>query len=204
MDVQEFTKEQSLSRKLTAELAAGERLLWSGQSDPGACRRASLGILFFAIPWLAFSLFWEAFALTMLIDASGANQSKTPWGVALFMALFGLPFVGIGLEMLAKPFRAARVARSSIHAITTSRVLTLINDARKYELTSRPATSITHVSVREQGKSGHLKIEFGTTRDSEGDRVVVSESWPGIPNAQQAAAAVRKLMETAAVPSSEL
>jgi hypothetical protein len=197
MDVQDFTAGQSLSRKLAAEMTAGERLLWSGQPDPGASRRAELGIMFFAIPWMAFCLFWEGIAVALLIDAVGANQSKTPWGVALAMALFGLPFVGIGLAMLSKPLTAARVAKGTIHAITSSRVISLMDDGRKRELSSRPAKSITAVSLREKGTIGHLKIAFGTTRDSDGDRVVVSESWHGIPHARQAEAAVRTLIGSA-------
>ena len=45
------------------------------------------------------------------------------------MALFGLPFVLIGLGMLLAPFAAFRTARRTVYVVTSKRLMT-INEGR--------------------------------------------------------------------------
>jgi len=107
---------------LESELSSGERLLWADRPAVTRNLRESLPILFFGIPWTAFSVFWMVMASGILRQGSGGGA---PTGVNILFALFGLPFVGIGLAMLSAPYFAWRAAQNTVYAITTKRVLIL-------------------------------------------------------------------------------
>jgi hypothetical protein len=96
-----------LETRVQSELAAGERLVWVGQPRPGRALLGSLILVLFAIPWTAFAVFW-------MVLASGAN---------LWFALFGVPFVVIGLGMLTAPLGVWRKARQTCYALTDRRAI---------------------------------------------------------------------------------
>ncbi|MBC8142103.1 MAG: hypothetical protein H7Y38_11760, partial [Armatimonadetes bacterium] len=52
-----------------------------------------------AVPVIA--LFWEGMVLHL-----GTKATGTPEGISWFMALWGLPFIAIGVAMLSAPFVA--------------------------------------------------------------------------------------------------
>ena len=89
------------------ELADGERLVWIGQPIVRALTPATLVPLLFSIPWTAFALFWMW----------GASQAS--W----LFALFGLPFVAVGVGMLTAPVWVARAARRTAYVITDRRAI---------------------------------------------------------------------------------
>ena len=135
-------------RLLENELRPGESLLW--QSAPIARRHwmATLPILLFAIPWTAFAIFWMTMAAR---------------GSAVF-ALFGLPFVGIGLAMLSAPWWAARMARRTGYALTTDRALILT-----------PAPWGGGVSVRGFAPDELTSVERVQRSDGSGDLILARE-----------------------------
>jgi hypothetical protein len=71
MVTQDFS--QDLDSILRRELMPGERLLWSGRSQPGKLK-AAFAIWFFAIPWTAFALFWEAMAFMPWFAGTGGSM----------------------------------------------------------------------------------------------------------------------------------
>lgn len=118
LDTQLYEREQQTRARLEEVLGAGEQLLWSGSPAPGAKFKGSAALRVFGIFWLAFSLFWEAGALTA-VGAAGA--------AGLFFPLFGLPFVGIGVYMvLVAPQSRNRRLRKSIYGVTDRRVLIML------------------------------------------------------------------------------
>lgn len=97
------------------ELRSGERLVWSGQPIASRLARRSIGIVLFGIPWTAFAVFWIA-------GASGFKMPDFSHPSGLF-ALFGVPFVLIGLGMLSSPYWMMRKAKRTAYVITDKRAI---------------------------------------------------------------------------------
>jgi hypothetical protein len=101
-----------------SELQSGERVTWVGQPIPGRAMLGALPIVLFAIPWTAFSVFWIAGA------AAGTAHSRDP-GVFRMFPLFGLPFVLVGLGLLASPLWVRLTAKRTAYVITDRRAIVL-------------------------------------------------------------------------------
>jgi len=97
--------------QIQRELDTGERLLWSGMPKQGLQLRATD---WFVVP---FSLFWGGFAILWetLVLVSGASP---------LMALFGVPFVFVGLYLIVGRFFVdARLRARTYYGVTDRRVL---------------------------------------------------------------------------------
>jgi len=106
-------------RIIDAELAPGERLVWSAQPRAGRFALQTIPLVLFGIPWTVFALSWSGMA------AWGTSRMAGTGGPGLFrlFPLFGLPFVLIGLGMLSSPWWAIRKARRSAYALTDRRAI---------------------------------------------------------------------------------
>ena len=154
---------------LRRELLPGERLLWSGRSQPDKMK-AAFAIWFFAIPWTAFALFWEAMAFMPWM----ANTHTPPgiqWSFGIVFPLFGLPFIAVGLGMLWMPFAARRKAARTIYGLTDRRLLR-VSAGKQRESASVMIGQMGPIDVSADAQGcGTLRIQTGTGRDSDGDRV---------------------------------
>jgi hypothetical protein len=118
----QHTMPESLRQLVEGELASGERIQWMAQPQPrGGFPWAALPMMLFAIPWTGFALFWMA-------NAAGVVGGNAPFDAGrLVFALFGLPFVLIGLAMLTAPYwikrRLSRTAAKTIYLITDRRAV---------------------------------------------------------------------------------
>src|SRR5256714_15111334 len=94
-------------------LSAGERVEWVGRPDPAKhFTRGDVFLVPFSIMWGGFSIFWEASAIG---------------GAGPFFALWGIPFVVIGLYFIFGRFiYKARRKRRTIYAVTNRRVMTIV------------------------------------------------------------------------------
>jgi hypothetical protein len=115
----DFIGTDSPSSVARSELEPGEYLLWSARPDAARAARASMLILFFAVPWTAFSLFW------MTMAALGVWQTDMG-AVAWIFPLFGLPFVAVGLGMLSLPYFVYSRAKRTVYAITDRRAMIIV------------------------------------------------------------------------------
>ena len=132
---------------LEPHLVQGETVLWAGRPDPA--RHLTRGDLFaipFSILWGGFAIFWEASAL-----ASGP----------IFFALWGVPFVAVGLYMIFGRFiYKARLKRRTLYALTDKRVLKLVRGRRGDVLDTAFIDSLPAVN-REVRADGSGSVVFG-------------------------------------------
>ena len=164
---------------LRRELLPAERLLWSGRPDP-ARLRAAFAIWLFAVPWTAFALFWEAMAFLPWM-ASTHTPPGIQWSFGIIFPLFGLPFIGVGLSMLWMPFRARRKAAQTIYGLTDRRLLRVTAGARR-ESASVLISQMGPIDVTADADGyGTLRVQTGTSRDSDGDKVTERFEVFGVP-----------------------
>lgn len=154
-----------LDAALRRELRTGEYVRW--QARPLVRVRAShFAIWLFAVPWTAFALFWTA----MAASAAGTEADQGIGPLAYGFPLFGLPFILVGLGMMAMPILAPGTARKTLFAITNQRLIK-ITGFRNMTVISVPANRIGTLERNERPDgSGVLSVPFGSHRDSDGDR----------------------------------
>ena len=103
-----------------AELAKGSASSGPASPSPGAFSVSSLPFVLFGIPFTAFAFFWIAVA--------GAFRFPGVPGPFGLFALFGIPFVIVGLGLLMSPFWMYLKARRTAYAITDRRALVIEPD----------------------------------------------------------------------------
>ena len=128
-------------------LRGGERMLWQGRPDVRAYTFASSWLLIpFSVLWAGFAFFWEASVL-----ASGAPG---------FFALWGIPFVLMGLYILFGRFIVARLeAQKTTYAVTDLRVL-IRTGAFRSRLTELDLTNLPPIELS-SARFGTGTITFG-------------------------------------------
>jgi hypothetical protein len=94
-------------------LTSGENIVWMGQPASGIrFRPGDIFLIPFSLLWGGFAIFWEAMALRA--------------GAPLFFALWGIPFVLVGLYMIIGRFVVDAFARTRTrYAVTSRRALIL-------------------------------------------------------------------------------
>jgi hypothetical protein len=107
-----------------SQLESGEQLLWHSRPDPRRSVLGSLFIVLFGIPWTAFSLFWMA-------GASGFLFSEDGNGIFSLFALFGVPFVLVGLGMLTSPYWVYQKMKRTVYALTNRRAIIITGGKSK-------------------------------------------------------------------------
>jgi hypothetical protein len=153
----------------------GERMLWAARPDRRVAALLSFGIWLIAVPWTAFALFWIALPMSALYETyTGINigaPKGTPTLIIWIFAIFGVPFVLVGLGMLLAPFAAIRKGWRTLYVLTTKR-LAVLEGGRTVSVVSIRPDEISGLS-RKEGPDGRgtLIVHQGFERDSDGDRV---------------------------------
>jgi hypothetical protein len=138
---------------LTPELAAGERLLWTGRPPRGLLlRQSDFALIPFSLIWTAFAFFWESQALR-----SGPLLAK----------LWGLPFVAIGLYLIVGRFFHDALWRARTSYALTDRRALIVTDLWPRKVRSVPL-SIAPALELEVGADGVGTIYFGPKPPSTG------------------------------------
>ncbi|WP_242353930.1 MULTISPECIES: hypothetical protein [unclassified Anaeromyxobacter] len=153
-----------LPAELARELSGNERVLWYGRPLAGVRLRASDA---FGIP---FSLLWGGFAIVW--ETTVIHQ-----GAPLLFLLWGIPFVAVGLYLIAGRFFFDAWRRSrTAYAVTSERVFIVSGGLRPSVLTLR-LTTLPPVSLSE-GRAGVGTISFGG-----GSSIAAAlggmQGWPG-------------------------
>jgi hypothetical protein len=165
---------------LRRELLPGERLIWSARPSPPKLRDA-FAIWIFAIPWTAFALFWEAMSF-MPWFASTNTPSEIKWSFGIVFPLFGLPFIAVGFGLLWMPFGVRRKAAQTIYGLTDRRILR-VSAGRTRDSASVLYNQMGPIEVNADADGyGTLRIQTGTSRDSDGDKVTERFEVLGVPD----------------------
>ena len=127
-----------LQQEIARELTGGERLLWSGQPRHGLMLRASdTALIPFSILWAAFAFFWEGTVW----------KTNAPW----IFKLWGIPFVLVGIYIVAGRFVAdAWMRKRTAYGVTNQRVI-IIKAFRKRNIQSIALRSVPEISLSESG-----------------------------------------------------
>lgn len=150
--------EQVISR----ELESDERLVWTGVPKQGLRLRPADAVLIpFSLLWGGFAIFWESSVLSS--DAPG------------FFALWGIPFVLVGLYVIVGRFFVDARQRTAIaYGITNKRAI-IVSGVFSRSVKSLTLRSLTDVTLTERG-DGSGSITFGPAPVS--GMWVMRPSWP--------------------------
>lgn len=146
--------DSAAASRLQRYLLPGERLAWTGRPPAGArFSGRDVFLIPFSLLWGGFAIFWEAAVLGIPITAPSGS------GPPLFMALFGIPFVVIGLYLIFGRFWVdAWMRANTLYALTDRRALVLRTFLGERLLTARLETP--NLEMRKDGR-GNLR--FGPT-----------------------------------------
>ena len=181
---------------LKRELRADEQLLWSGMPDRQTAFLSGFAIYIFAVPWAAFALYWEAMALRPWLG-DAAMHGAAGIGASMVMPIFGLPFVGIGLIMLAAPFLARSTAERTIYGITDRRAIRL-RGGRFVKVSSVEPQHFGPITRKErQDGRGTIKIALDIERERNGRRKLKSFDIRAIDDVRHVEELLRRIGDTA-------
>jgi len=139
--------------EIEAELEPGERLLWSGQPRQGLLLRSNDWFMIpFSLLWGGFAIFWELGVLGIV-----ATVAKP---MSFVMALFGIPFVLVGLYLIVGRFFVdSRIRAKTYYGVTHQRAI-IVSGLLSRKVTSLPFKNMPQVTLTERSdRSG--TITFG-------------------------------------------
>jgi len=153
----------ALEQTVRSQLASNEKLLWTGQPRPGLRLRATDALAIpFSLLWCGFAIFWE--------------WSVLKQGAPGFFALWGIPFVAIGLYVVFGRFfvDALQCART-YYALTDQRAL-IMSGLVNRQTKSLPLRTMTDITVAERADgSGTITLAPSTGMYS----WLGGSGWPG-------------------------
>jgi hypothetical protein len=154
----------SAELEISRTLESGESLIWTGVPKQGLILRAADAFMIpFSILWCGFVIFWEASVL-----AGGGPP---------FFALFGAPFVLVGLYFVfGRFFVDSRLRANTYYGLTNRRVI-IVSGLFSRTTNSLPLRTLHDISVQERAdRSG--SVMFGRPHPFAG--WYAGMQWPGM------------------------
>ena len=140
-------EETEIGRRVRAELAPGEKALWSGQPRQGLFLVPMDGL------YVPFTVFWFGFAVVWTVGASAGG---------VFFQLWGIMFVCIGVYLLVgRFFGDAAMRAATIYAVTDRRLL-VIRTRWGASVSSTDLSGLGSLDLHARS-SGRATILFGPT-----------------------------------------
>jgi len=138
------------SSEFSNRLSPGERLVWTGAPARGVMLTGrDVFLIPFGLFWCAFVIFWEGTALF-------AARASQLW----FFPIFGLPFVAMGIFLIAgRFFLDAWFWEGTRYAITDKRVF-ILKKRPSLDLTTINLDRLENIRFKERG-DGRGTISFG-------------------------------------------
>lgn len=158
-----------IREELQYEPIPGERLLWAGRPKTGIIFRSSdIFLIPFSIMWCGFAVLWESSALSD--------------GAPFFFAIWGIPFVCMGLYVTIGRFFYDRQLRAeTIYGITSNRII-IKSGVFKKKVTALNISTLQNLTIDEKADgSGSIKLAADNTPFSGLD----IRGWPGTKQAPE-------------------
>ena len=152
-----------LEQVARSQLARNEKLLWSGHPRRGLRLRGSDAVFIpFSLMWGGFAFFWEASVLRQ--------------GAPGFMALWGIPFVLVGIYIILGRFFVDAWMRSRTHYALTDQRAIIISGLVSQQVKSLPLRSMSDITLKERA-DGSGSIVLGLSTGPYG--WFAGSGWPG-------------------------
>jgi hypothetical protein len=151
-------------QEIIRNLGSGESLIWAGNPKAGLLLRPSDALMIpFSLMWGGFAIFWE----TTVLNTAAPG----------FFALWGIPFVLIGLYMIVGRFFVdSRIRGNTVYALTNRRAI-IISGLFSRTTTSLPLGTLTDISLQEK-TDGSGTITLG--RPQPNASWMSGMRWPGL------------------------
>jgi len=160
-----------------SRLDPGETILWSGQPKQGLRLQAQdVFLIPFSLMWGGFAFFWEAGVLGLIHLNANRPQNSPP----AFFALWGIPFVLIGIYMIVGRFFYDAALRKKTYYAVTNRRLMILKNLFTFDLTSFDLSSTANLNITERS-DGSGDILFGAPGPMQWG---ASSGWPSSRNAR--------------------
>lgn len=145
------------SQEIIRELGPDERYLWSGRPAQGFLLRGSDAFMIpFSLFWGGFAFFWETSVVRMI----WLHPERNPGAARYFFPMFGIPFVAVGLYLIAGRFFFDRWQRKSmVYGVTTRRVVILTKTLGR-SIKSLGLSTLGNIDFKEKA-DGTGTIAFG-------------------------------------------
>ncbi|MBL0267694.1 MAG: PH domain-containing protein [Chitinophagaceae bacterium] len=134
------------SSELQQHLDSNEKLIWSGQPKKGVIfRTADIFLIPFSLLWCGFAIFWFTTALRS--------------GAPFIFAMFGIPFVVVGLIFVFGRFIIdAKMREKTVYGITADRII-IKSGIFKKSVKSLNIKTLSDIEFDEKGDgSGTIRI----------------------------------------------
>ncbi|OLP16020.1 hypothetical protein BST81_23465 [Leptolyngbya sp. 'hensonii'] len=181
---------RQLRQKVDRELQPGEFIRWIEQPIPRFFTLESIGAVLFGIPWTAFALFW-------MWGAAGFKLPNLSHGLQFqhIFALFGVPFVLIGLGMLSSPLWVWQQAKQTVYLITDNRAI-LLTGGGSTTIRSYTPEQLGNLFRKERSDgTGDVIFAVREWKDSDGDRRTEDIGFKGIRNPKNVEALLKQLAQ---------
>lgn len=154
----------ALEQTLRAQLASKEKLLWTVQPRRGLRLRPTDALFIrFSLLWCGLAIYWEVSVLKE--------------GAPAFFALWGIPFVGVGIYVVLGRFFVDAASRArTYYALTDERVIIIISGLVNRQTKSLPLRTLSDVTLTERA-DGSGTITLGLSTGMYG--WFAGSGWPG-------------------------
>jgi hypothetical protein len=145
----------------------GEQLLWEGSPVKGIRGKAKLiGMSLFGLPFLVIGTGFCGIGLGMLFNASDWQMAA----LGLFIALFSLPFAGLGLYLVFGGWIAQAQAHRRVRYALSNRAAYIAQTWWKQTLESYPILPATSTGLEKGRGADTVWFHVRNEKDSDGDR----------------------------------
>ncbi|MHC4253542.1 MAG: hypothetical protein ACYS9X_30860 [Planctomycetota bacterium] len=183
-----------LRETVDREVGRDEKIEWLGQPRSTRFLLTSLPMVLFGLPWTAFAVFWMLAASGFVFEAEEAS------GPGAIFALFGLPFVLVGLGMLSSPFWMIRKARRIVYVVSDRRAI-IIRGGWRTTVRSFSGRELSGMTRLEKSDgSGDIVFHGGHSAAGApsflvGMAAAAGHGFAGVQNVREVEELLRKLVE---------
>jgi hypothetical protein len=176
-----------LRAAIKSALDSGERIVWVGRPHPRHYVVQTIPLLLFAVPFTLIPAMMIAPDVGLHIPGVSLGENQSGW--------FAVPFLIIGVGLLATPFWAVRIARRTGYVLTDRRAI-IFDGVRPWTIYTFLHDRLRNLNRTERRDgSGNLIFLKSVEQNSPGNPEPTERGFMAIPNVKQVEELVRRLVE---------